>query len=757
MNRSHYVAILLAGLLFLSAGPGAKAQTQKRPMTFMDVMEMRSVSSPDVSVDGRWLLYTLSVPDWQAGKNFTDIYLTSTADGLPSTRQLTFTREKNELSPHWSRDGQYFAFLSDRDAPKGQEENQLYVMRPDGGEAHKVSEAKGGVESFAFSRDGKWLAFTAGKPEDRQVWVIDTTEVWSGKPVQLTKHSTPIESFQFSPDSSRIYFLAPDAFDRDNVKRKEDKFGVMIRNEDNPPVHLWGIDTGTKSETRITSGTAYSVSNVTISDDSNWIGFRGVPNNRYERTVTEWGDYADLYLLNTRNGNIERLTNNLDISESPLSFSPDSSTIAFSASDNFTYFRNERVYVRPTEDAGGKFKKIGGDYDGDESIGFWSRDGKTIYFDGGKGATEQVYSLSVDTGHVSQLTDFKAITAARLDKDSNVVLVNFTDSTNPSNIYTVGRIEDVGNQSSWKKLTDSNPQAKDIAVGETEAIQWKSTDGQMVEGILVKPLGYQPGKRYPLIVQIHGGPAGASLLNYNANYGTYSNVFAAAGYACLLPNYRGSTNYGEKFKMEIKGAYFPQGYDDIITGVDYLIKQGIADPDKLGAMGWSAGGHWSNWILTHTHRFKAISSGAGAVNWTSMYAQSDIQRNREYYFLGKPYDNYEHYWDISPLKYIKFAQTPTLIHVVYGDPRVPRPQSEELYMALRQLGVPTEFMVYPGNSHGIPGMRDQMTKMVAEFNWFQKWINGQKEWFDWKQLVDTVKPAKGSESKEPGSNETPDK
>ncbi|MBL8989760.1 MAG: prolyl oligopeptidase family serine peptidase, partial [Gemmatimonadetes bacterium] len=150
-------------------------------------------------------------------------------------------------------------------------------------------------------------------------------------------------------------------------------------------------------------------------------------------------------------------------------------------------------------------------------------------------------------------------------------------------------------------------------------------------------------------------------------------------------------------------------------------------------------GHYSNWILTHTDRFKAISSGAGTMNWISMYAQSDIQRNRQWYMGGAlPYDDFEAYWKVSPLKYIKNAKTPTLIHVVDGDPRVPRPQSDELHMALKKLGVPTEYFVYPGNTHGITEPRNQLVKAVAEFAWFEKWIRGKPQWFEWKELLATV-------------------
>ena len=287
------------------------------------------------------------------------------------------------------------------------------------------------------------------------------------------------------------------------------------------------------------------------------------------------------------------------------------------------------------------------------------------------------------------------------------------------------------------RLTDPNPQVRDFALGDEEEISWKSKDGRTVGGVLVKPVGFGPGRRYPLIVQIHGGPAGADLLGFNWGYG--SQVYAGAGYMVLMPNYRGSTNYGERHKMEVAGDYFQKGFEDIMAGVDHLIAQGLVHPDSLGAMGWSAGGHYSNWILTHTDRFKAISTGAGTMNWTSMYAESDIQRNRQWYLGGKlPYDDFEGYWRQSPLRYIKSAKTPTLIHVVDGDPRVPRPQSEELHMALKKLNVPTEFFVYPGQTHGIPDPRNQLTKAVAEMAWFDKWIRGKPGWFQWKDLLKTL-------------------
>ena len=752
--NSRYRASLFLCLVLAFVAAVSRAQTPaspRRAMNFMDMMAMRQLASPDVSPDGKWLLYTLSAPDWKAAKSFSDIYLVSVEAGVASTRQMTFTKEKNETTPRWSADGKFFVFASNREAPStpasAATQNQLYLMRPDGGEARKITDAKDGTGQFAFSRDGRWLAFSAGKPEDQQVWVIPVAGIENQQPRQLTRHATAIISWQFSPDSRRIYFLAPETADKDNRERKEKKFDVKIRNEETPTAHLWAFDLDANKESRITSVGEYSVSDVTVSKDSKWIGFRATPNDRYARTVTEADIYGDLYLVDALTGKIERLTDNKEIGESIVQFSPDSRWIAFSADDDFTYFRNGRIYVRGVADAGGKWKKLGGDFDGDMSVGFWSKDGKTIYFNAGIRATSQLMAASVETGKVTQITREQAALSVSQDEESGVILINHSDPTTPQNIYAVASADKAQSRAAWKQLTDSNPQVKSLALGETETVQWKSSDGRMVEGVLVKPVGYERGKRYPLIVQIHGGPASAVVMNFNAGYGYYSHVYAGAGYACLLPNYRGSTGYGERHKMEISGDYFRQGYDDIMTGVDHLIAGGLVDGDRMGVMGWSAGGHWSNWILTHTTRFKAISSGAGAMNWISMYAQSDIQRNREFYYRGTPYDNFEHYWDVSPLKYIKNARTPTLIHVVEGDPRVPRPQSEELHMALKKLGVPTELFVYPGTTHGITEPRNQLVKMVAEFNWFEKWVRGKPGWFEWRELLVTLKDDKADEKK----------
>jgi dipeptidyl aminopeptidase/acylaminoacyl peptidase len=311
----------------------------------------------------------------------------------------------------------------------------------------------------------------------------------------------------------------------------------------------------------------------------------------------------------------------------------------------------------------------------------------------------------------------------------------------------------VATPAAWVRVSDANPQVAKLALGETGTIRWKAKDGVEIEGLLIMPLGYEKGRRYPLIVQLHGGPAAADMNTFQGRYVTYPHIYAAAGYVVLQPNYRGSTNYGEAFTRQIGGNFLRLSYGDIMSGVDHLIREGIADPERLGMMGWSAGGHLSSWTLTQTDRFKAISTGAGAVNWLSMYAESDVQSVREFYLGGRPYDAWDNFVNESALKFIRHAKTPTLIHVGEADQRVPKPQSDELYMALKKLGVPVEYIVYPGMPHGLTEPRYQLVKMVSEFNWFEKWLKGKKDWFDWKTLLDTL-PADADTKPEPSGTTT---
>ena len=699
-NEEWRMKLLALAVIALAAAALAQAQPAagKRPMTFLDSQKMRTIGSPTPSPDGKLLLYTISTPDWKEAKRQTDIYLVSIEKGLPSTRQMTFTKDKNEAEPRWLKDNLSFVFSSNRDAPaSAATQSQLYLMRIDGGEARKITEAKEGVSTFALSPDGKWLAYRSGKAGEEQLYRLPVDGADAATAEALTKQAAGVGTWRWAPDGRRIYFVGPETADADEKARREKKFTVDIRNAETPLASLWAVDLEPRKVTQLTRDDTITVGNFTISPDSRWVGFTGVSADRYKRNITEQNINGDPFLLEAATGQIERLLKNSEVGESAPGFSPDSRLVGFSAPDDLERYsmKNTRLYVRGVADKGGRWRKLGASFDGDVTADFWSKDGNTVYFNDGVKATTQLLALDVQKDTVRQVTNEKAALTVSRDEDSGVLLINYSDGATPATIFTAPSIEALAVRASWKALTDANPQVREFALGAQEEFTWKSKDGTTVGGVLVKPVGYQPGQRYPLIVAIHGGPAGADVLRFNGGYG--AQVYAGAGYVVLQPNYRGSTNYGEAFKNGIVGNYFPPGFDDIMTGVDALIAQGIVDGARMGALGWSAGGHWSNWILTHTDRFKAISSGAGTSNWISMYAQSDVQRNRQFYLGDKlPYDDFDAYWAQSPLKYIKNARTPTMIHVVEGDPRVPSPQSVELHMALKRLGVPTELFMYPG-------------------------------------------------------------
>ena len=731
--------LLIAILALTWAG---EVSAQQRTFTFMDVQELKRAGSWVPRSDGALMLYTVTTPDWAEANSQSDIHIVSLADGVSSSRRLTFTDDKNETQPTWAPDGSFFVFLSNRDS-EGSEGNQLYMMRHDGGEAQKVTEAEEGVSGFDFSPDGRWLVYRSGESGQEQLFGISVADLPAGEAGQLTEGEAGIEQWDFSPDGGRIYFVRPDSFDEDEKLRLEEGFTVDVKNAMTPLSKLWSLDVVSGTESPMTTSGSYSVDALTISPDGRWIGFTGGSTERYERNITQARLYTDQYLLEVSSGRVERLTENYEVGESGLSFSPDSRWIAFTAPDDMERYSmtNSRMYVRAVGDSGGAFRKIGADFDQSIRAGFWSDDASTIYFNAGVTVTTQLHALDVQTGQVRQLTNARAALSVSRDEDSGVILIGYSDPVTPPTVFTTSSIEGIADRSSWIQLVDANPQLRDISFGEEVEVNWTSTDGKTVGGVLVYPVGYSEGTRYPLIVAIHGGPASADQLRFNGGYN--AQVYAGAGYAVLKPNYRGSTNYGNAHRTDIVGDYFTLGFDDIMTGVDHLIEEGIVDSERMGALGWSAGGHWSNWILTHTDRFKAISSGAGTMNWISMYAQSDVQRNRQFY-IGDDflYENFDPYWDQSPLKYIADAKTPTMVHVVEGDPRVPSPQSVELHMALKKLGVPTELFMYPGRSHGIPDPRNRLVKAVSEMAWMDHYVRGIGDKFEWKQVLETLEANK---------------
>jgi dipeptidyl aminopeptidase/acylaminoacyl peptidase len=275
--------------------------------------------------------------------------------------------------------------------------------------------------------------------------------------------------------------------------------------------------------------------------------------------------------------------------------------------------------------------------------------------------------------------------------------------------------------------------AEEYFLPRQEAVTWTGADGTEVEGLVYYPKDYQEGRRYPLAVQTHGGPAASDKFRY-PGWGSYMQILTGRGWLVFRPNYRGSVGYGDEFLRDMVGHYFNQAHLDVMTGVDYLIEEGLADPDRMIKMGWSGGGHMTNKIITFTDRFKAAASGAGAANWVSMYGQTDIRIHRENWFGGSPWQKdapFEKFWEHSALSEIWKVTTPTIVLVGQDDERVPATQSVELYRALKANGVDTHLYMAPREPHGWRELRHRLFKVNIELQWFERHALGQE--YEWEE------------------------
>ena len=728
-----FMAIVLSSVAWSSQ---ARAQAL-RPIDYADLWRLTSIGETALSPDGRQLLYATTPGSFPEPSRDGQIHLAA-LDGSVNV-QLTQARDANNRDPHWHPSGQFFGFTSTRGANGA----QVYLMHVGRGEARRVTDVAGGVVDWGWSEDGAHLAYLAGSGADRQIWIMDGEG--NGAARQLTRHPQPIDSFAWRTSASEIFFIAPDAWDEADFRRRREGFEArpIQRGLVFPdfvtlhPQHVWRIAADGAAATRVTQGPLIVRS------------FEESPGGERLALVAGPVDpYADarpneIYLADATSGRLERLTDN-DVAETIVGFSPDGRLLAVTAPRGFRGPTDD-IFVRPV--AGGAWLALTESFDNDIADPAWSEDGEKLYFVGADGVNLQLFETRARDGEVRRLTDVPGVFSLVEPGTGGRAVIGFTDPVSPRDLHAATWAT-IGDRSSWTRLSRANAWADSVRLARTETVRWTSTDGTEVEGLLVYPLDYEPGRAYPLITEMHGGPASAFQYQYlpTTPHRAYGHLLAARGYGLFLPNYRGSSNYGEQFQAQISGDYWPRATEDILTGIDHLIARGIAHPDSLGAMGWSAGGHWSNWLLVQSKRFKAIASGAGVANWISMYGQTDNQSSREHY-LGKdisldapnkPWDDFDHWWSESPLKYIRNASTPTLFHYGERDQRVPMPQGQELHMALKSLGVPTQFLVYPGEQHALRQPRNQLVKLLADLGWFEKYIRGRGEWLDWAHVLEVA-------------------
>jgi dipeptidyl aminopeptidase/acylaminoacyl peptidase len=475
------------------------------------------------------------------------------------------------------------------------------------------------------------------------------------------------------------------------------------------------VDVVSRAEARVTSGDS-SILTYELSRDGSRIAL-----HRSTSPLYGDNDRGEVWVMDATGANARRLTDNR-IAEAGAELSPDNRSVLFHADGNerFETYYNDKIFVVPA--AGGPARVVTGNLPYEVESATWSRDGKSIYFVANTGVRSQLFRIDAAGGQATPLTQ----------GDHTVSDWSYVPEIDR---HAFARDEPSSPGEVWVVAAGAAPAqvtrlferlAQEFRLPRQERIEWKGADGVTVEGLLYYPLDHQPGRRYPLVVQTHGGPAASDKFSFGS-WGSYVQVLAAKGYAVFKPNYRGSTGYGDPFLRDMVGHYFQNAHLDVMTGVDHLVKIGLADPDRLVKMGWSGGGHMTNKIITFTDRFKAASSGAGASNWVSMYAQSDVRSYRTPWFGGTPWQKdapIDLYWEHSPLKYAANVKTPTIFLVGEKDVRVPPPQSVEMYRALKSHGVPTHLYIAPREPHGFQELRHQLFKMNVELDWFEKHAMG---------------------------------
>jgi dipeptidyl aminopeptidase/acylaminoacyl peptidase len=660
--------ILIAWVVLLAVVPAVQAQT-KRHLTLVDLLNVPSLNDPQLSPDGRQVVYTLAQADWKANRRIAHVWRVQ-SDGT-GTVQLTSGAE-GETGPRWSPDGTAIAFVAKR---TGSDFAQIHLISNAGGEARA-----------------------------------------------LTHHRTPVSRLSWSSDGRDIYFMAADPKPADEETREKAKDDVFAFDENFQQQHLWKVTVATMEETRVTAG-EYSVLDYCLSQDGRKIAFHRAPN-----PLLGYSDRGEVWVMDADGSHALQLTKD-DVPENGAVLSPDGSKVLFLAQANArleTYY-NRKIFV--VSSGGGQARVVSpADMAYEVNRAFWSRDGQSIYFLANMGIRAELFVMPASGGVPRQLTDGKhTVGGWTMVDDRHVFTID--DPTNPGDVWLM-----TPSQAAPTRVTHVfDYLARDFELAREEAIRWKGADGATVEGLLFYPVGYEPGRRYPLAVQTHGGPQASDKFGFGF-WEYYPQGLAARGYAVLQPNYRGSTGYGDAFLRDMVGHYFQNAHLDVMAGVDEVIRIGVADPDCMVKAGWSGGGHMTNKIITFTDRFKAASSGAGAANWISMYAQSDTRTFRTPWFGGTPWQKnapIDLYWNDSPIKYVANVKTPTLFFVGQQDPRVPMPQAVEMYRALTSNGVPTHLYVAPREPHVWEELRHELFKMNAELEWFEKYAT--KRPYTWER------------------------
>jgi dipeptidyl aminopeptidase/acylaminoacyl peptidase len=686
--RSLYSATLLLGLVIVAV---AQVGTSQRGITAEDYFAFEFPSDPHLSPDGRLVAYVLTKVDRAQNRRNSSVWMVA-LDGSRAPWQFT-TSPQSSNSPRWSPDGKWLAFLSARpsgEAPTGSaatattpppsatpapatepQRSQLYVLSMDGGEARRVTSLKNGVSDFQWSPDGSRF--------------VVVSRIGPSDPRPENKDRSDVRHYK-------------------NTAYKFNDTGWF----DDRRTHLWVVDVKTGNSKQITEGNDWNDRDPQWSPDGARVAF---VSNRTGKEY-EANRNTDVWVISAAGDKLTKISDH-DESDSNPRWSPDGKLIAFTGE---VHERDHpKLWLAPASGGVPSMLAANG-LDLIPSGLDWSDDGKWIYFESGVKGENQLFRIDLASKSIAQVTHgARAARSADFDWRAKKMVYLANDFKHLDDLYLAdldGRNE--------RQLTNLNEGLwKQLQLADVTRFSYPSADNFEIDAFLVKPIDFQAGRKYPLILSVHGGPAGM----YGVDWYHEFQVYAARGYAVLFTNPRGSTGYGQKFERGIVNEWGGKDYVDVMAGVDEALKRyPWIDADRMGVTGGSYGGFMTNWIVGHTNRFKAAVTLRSVSNFISDEGTRDGAYGHTADFGGDLFEKFDLYWERSPLKYARNVKTPTLILHSDNDFRVPLEQGEQWFRALKHFGVTTEMVMFPRENHNLT-RTGEPKHLVESLNWQLYWFD----------------------------------
>ena len=673
---------LICGWSALSATDSwaAKKSSKPRPLAVDDYFEIGDVGDPQISPDGRWIAYTVTTQDLEKDEASTRIWMVPAdgGDAIPLSAD-----GEDSSSPRWSPDGKYLGFLTSRDKGK----TQVWTLFRGGGEAVQQTDAVQNVDSFEWSPDGKRMVLVMKDP----------------KPEELKAREAKEKGEAFEAKTPPPWVVTRQQF-------KVDYVGYL----DSRRTHLYVFDLATQKTMQITSGD-FDDSEPAWSADGSRIAFvsnrTDDPDDNYNTDI--WVVKAD---NDDRGANLTRITTNSGPDAAP-SWNADGKLIAHTSNagtDNALYGTN---HLAVSSSAGGDSKLLTADLDRMISSPQFSRRGDAIYFLLEDSGEQNLARVSPTGGGIDRLISGPRAVIAFHQGPSSAIATLVSEPHFPAEVFLFD------NGKSERRSHVNDALLASLELGEVEEFRFASKDGTEIEAFVVKPPDFSSRRHYPGILRIHGGPQS----QYDFRFHFEGQLYAANGYVVVMPNPRGSTGYGQDFCMAIWQAWGEPDYEDVMGSVDYIVEKGWADPDRLAVTGWSYGGMLTNHVITKTDRFEAAITGASSTLYVANFGHDMYQRwwTKE---LGLPWEpeSRQLYDKLSPFNKVENVVTPTLILGGKEDWNVPIINSEQLFLALKMLGVPTELVVYPDEFHGIDTPSHAKDLYERYLNWFGRYLKGER-------------------------------